>query len=529
VIAGPRAATVVGLAAALCAARPSTVAAQRWGPSDRVLVTEFSFVTAVAASPYFVYAATPRGLLVYDRGARLWRPPVTWLDGFPRTRMWVALADAVNEAVWFGTADGWARYDPQLRVWERGFVAGGVSALAFDARDLASGIFVRGGAGWAFLPRGALATVPGTPPPASQRVESLDPRTALERVPMADAIRALILTDAHLRSHQFTSAAATLDRSDIFFGTTGMGVVRVDGMTGEWETLAYGLPAPAAGAIAPGAGGVWVAALARPGERAGVTWVSADATLVRPLERAGAVASPFQEGRRLLARDRALWLATERGVMRIDSRTAETRPVRWGGAASDEDVRALAPGPDGVWVGTGAGLAFIGADGAAARIGTFAEPVLSLVTARDTLWVGTVAGLGVLVPGSEFPVVPPEIAATSALRDPIVALARSADTLVAATPDQLAWRNPAGGAWTVVRPLADVGRLTALAGDAGGAWVGGTLGLAFWDIGRGTFQALRVPLDLPAAVRDVAVAPPWLWVATDSGVVRFDRRAALGR
>jgi ligand-binding sensor domain-containing protein len=126
-------------------------------------------------------------------------------------------------------------------------------------------------------------------------------------------------------------------------------------------------------------------------------------------------------------------------------------------------------------------------------------------------------------------VVPPEVATPPALRDPIVALARSADTLVAATPDQLAWRDPAGGAWTVVRPLADVGRLTVLAGDEGGAWVGGTQGLAFWHIGRGTFHALRVPLDLPAAVRDVVVAPPWLWVATDSGLVRFDRRAALGR
>ena len=34
-------------------------------------------------------------------------------------------------------------------------------------------------------------------------------------------MRALILTDARLRAHQFTAAASTLDRSDIFFGTTG--------------------------------------------------------------------------------------------------------------------------------------------------------------------------------------------------------------------------------------------------------------------------------------------------------------------
>mgnify|MGYP001425985975 CR=1 FL=1 len=180
-------------------------------------------------------------------------------------------------------------------------------------------------------------------------------------------------------------------------------------------------------------------------------------------------------------------------------------------------------------MGTARGLAFVGAEGGAQPVGTFAEPVLSLAAARDTLWIGTALGLGVLAPGSDAPAVPPDVAATASLRDPIVALVRSADTLVAATPDQLAWRDPAGGAWTVVRPLADLGRLTTLAGDAGGVWVGGTGGLAFWHVGAGTFRALVVPLDLPAPVRDVAVAPPWLWVATDSGLVRFDRRAALER
>jgi len=36
-----------------------------------------------------------------------------------------------------------------------------------------------------------------------------------------------------------------------------------------------------------------------------------------------------------------------------------------------------------------------------------------------------------------------------------------------------------------------------------------------------------VPLDVPAPVRDVAVDPPYVWVATDSGLVRFARDAAL--
>jgi ligand-binding sensor domain-containing protein len=182
-----------------------------------------------------------------------------------------------------------------------------------------------------------------------------------------------------------------------------------------------------------------------------------------------------------------------------------------------------------VWAGTARGLVFVGDDGTASRVGAFAGPVLSLAAARDTLWVGTAAGLGALPPGGDRPVVPGAVGAAPALRDPVVALARAGATLVAATPDQLARRDPASGDWTVLRPGSDLGRLTALAGDEDGVWVGGTLGLAYWDVARGTFHTLRVPLDLPAPVRDLVAAPPWLWVATDSGLVRFSRRAARGR
>jgi len=40
---------------------------------------------------------------------------------------------------------------------------------------------------------------------------------------------------------------------------------------------------------------------------------------------------------------------------------------------------------------------------------------------------------------------------------------------------------------------------------------------------------LHVPLDVPATVRDVTVEGRWLWVATDAGLVRFDRDAVLRR
>src|SRR2546422_5631517 len=94
------------------------LSAQRWCPEDRVLISDFSVVEAVAASPFSVFAATTHGLTIYDRQARTWRLPVTSLDGYPAARVRVALADGVD-AVWLRTADGWARYDGTVRTWER--------------------------------------------------------------------------------------------------------------------------------------------------------------------------------------------------------------------------------------------------------------------------------------------------------------------------------------------------------------------------------------------------------------------------
>src|SRR5213594_2419817 len=90
------------------------LSAQRWRPEDRALISDFSAVEAVAASPFSVFAATAHGLTIYDRQARTWRLPVTSLDGYPPARVYAALADVVDNAVWLGTTDGWARYDANV-------------------------------------------------------------------------------------------------------------------------------------------------------------------------------------------------------------------------------------------------------------------------------------------------------------------------------------------------------------------------------------------------------------------------------
>src|SRR5881409_4257106 len=180
---GGWAVSAAGLAVvSLTAYPPIRLSAQSrfWRPEDRALISDFSYVTAVAASPFTVFGATAHGLIIYDRQARAWRLPVTSLDGYPAARVRVALADAAGDAVWLGTAAGWARYDADAQRWDSGFVAGGVTGLMLDARDQAGGVFVRSPFGWTFLPRGGLLPVGDRPlPPPGQRIQPLDAETAL--------------------------------------------------------------------------------------------------------------------------------------------------------------------------------------------------------------------------------------------------------------------------------------------------------------------------------------------------------------
>jgi ligand-binding sensor domain-containing protein len=446
------------------------VATVQWQPEERVLISDFSYVDAVAASPWTVFAATRHGLLIYDRVAQAWKPPVTTLDGYPTARVRSAVADQTGNAVWLGVGglDGWVRYDVDARLWTRG----------------------------------------AAPPPG----QGLSVEAALARAPAADAIRALILTDPRLRSYQFTAAASTPDRPEIYFGTNGMGLVRVDPQTGEWEALPYGLLATGVGAIVSAQDGIWAATNAR------LTWVAADLSATRTGEGGGAALGfTFRSARRLLLTSGALWLATEQGVLRVDPGTMRSRMFDL------SQVTSLAPAPDGVWVGTTRGVSVITHDDRVVRISTD-FPALSLVAVRETLWVGTNAGVVMMPPGRS------DAVGVAALSQPIFALTRVRDTIVAATDRSLLWRDPTTDTWNELPLSLALGRPTALAADPdGGVWIGGTQGLGHADLGRAFVRTFTVPTDLPAAVRDVFADQDYLWAATDSGLVRFDRRAALNR
>jgi ligand-binding sensor domain-containing protein len=354
--------------------------------------------------------------------------------------------------------------------------------------------------------------------PSGQDHGILTVEAALASAPVVDALRAAILTDERLRVNQFTSAAATPDRPEIFFGTNGVGLVRVDKQTGEWDVLTYGLLAPSVGAVASAPNGVWAASNARPGaSRRGVTWVASDLSATRSLEGGrAALGFSFLYSRRLIAAGNQLWLATEQGVLRIDSSTFASRLFDL------PDASALASSRSGIWVGTTRGLSLITADERVQDVGPSGITITSLLAAGDTLWVGTNAGVGQVLPGATAITTPVELVDRPSLRVTVYALGRLQDTIAMATARELLWRNPTTQVWTAVPLPLTLGTPTALVADQDGAlWIGGTRGLAQADISSGFVHLHSVPLEVPAAVRDLASDRDFLWAATDSGLVRI--------
>lgn len=514
-----------------CALLAVPVSSGFWRPGDRVLISDFSVVTAVAASSFKVYAATLNGLIIYDRGAGTFDLPQTTLDGYPAAQVRFAIADPVGNGVWLGTTEGWAHYNQDINQWDSGIIPGGARDAFLDSQDPLGGFYVLGFNGWYVVQHGGVVATPAiNVPPLNRRNGPQAIRALLARAPVVNGMQGRLLTDTRLRTYQFTAGAFTQDRPDeMFLGTTGLGLERVNPLSGQGGSLPFGIPNQRASVVVPGPDGVWTVGSARAGERRALTWVSADLSRFTVDEDALGRGTQVLLAQRMLYADNTLWLGTSLGLFQMPAGTGTGRFYDVGAGLPGPNVLSLARAPDGIWVGTAQGLALITPAGTVTRMPGYDRAIPALVAQRESLWVGSVDGLALLAPGSTAPTLPAELAAVPTLRAPIVALANAHDTIVAAIADQLGWRDPKDGTWTVLRPRAPLGTITALASDAGGVWIAGTGGLVFWDIGHQTFRGISVPGDIPAAIRDVTVQGDFVWVATDAGLVRFSRDAVLHR
>ena len=234
-----------------------------------------------------------------------------------------------------------------------------------------------------------------------------------------------------------------------------------------------------------------------------------------------ATGTPFDRVIELAGRDRSIWAATDFGLARVDP--AQDRIELFDEASGLPHSRVLdVAGRQGrIVVGTVRGLARLDDSLRVTRVApSYVDAAYAVYPAGDSIWVGTPRGVFVAVPGQDDLERPAGLAAAS-LQVPVYGFASLGDTLVALTRDQLIWRDPRTGAWSLGPNLSGLlGRLRRLAADGPGFWVAGERGVGFARLAGAPARPLREG-DLPGPPNDLAVDREHLWVGTEDGLVRF--------
>ncbi|HSJ65150.1 MAG TPA: hypothetical protein VK922_14765 [Gemmatimonadaceae bacterium] len=501
---------------------------------DRVVLTAANYVEAIAVSQRLVFAVTRNALTIYDRQFDAWQPPVALPPELRAGRISSIAADPMEDAVWIGTFGAVLFYRPFTDVQIAASVPGLPDVILFDARDQASGAYVRAGGSWYLVSRvGSATPVPASeiPPPVA-RIRQPSLQEIYAQYPSLQNFQGLMTRDEQLRSWPVTAAGSSPETEQVWLGTAGNGLYRVDPRFGEATHVPFGLIADGAGAVALAADGIWVAS-AGPGAagRGGLTFVRTDLQQWRWME--GGIDRPFAATRALdlVVRGSIAWVATDRGLYRVDTRS--TLGVRrWSLTNGLPDDRALAVAAvgTGTWVGTLRGLAFLPEQATAASAAGVPRTMMSGIAVRglaasgDTVWAATDAGLLAALPVDTLP--RRTLATDSRLRRPLVAIARADSVMVVASQDEVV-ALLRGRVLPVPRldraQLGGVGRISALAIDAQTIWVAGDRGVAVVVRSSGVVRTLPVGSTIPAAALDLTLDPDFAWIATRDGVVRLRR------
>ena len=500
---------------------------------DRVVLTASNYVEAIAVSQRLVFSVTRNALTIYDRQFDAWQPPVALPPEISAGRIASVAADPIEDAVWIGTFGSVLFYRPAIDVIVSAAVPGLPDVILFDARDQALGAYVRAGGSWHLVSRVGSVTpvqVSQLPPPVAQ-IRQATLQEVYAEYPSLQNFQGMMTRDEQLRSWPVTAVGEAPGTEQIWLGTAGNGIYRVDPRFGEATHVPFGLLAEGAGAVAPAADGVWVASYASgAAARGGLTFIRTDLQQWRWLE--GGIDRPFAATRALdlVVRGRLAWVATDRGLFRLDTQNPLS-VRRWSltNGLPDDRALAVAAAGAGVWVGTARGLAFIEGDAARTTSG-IAQTMMSGIAVRglassgDTVWAATDAGLLAALPADTLP---RRAAASDArLRRPLVAIARTDSLLVVASEDE-AIALVRGG--VVPMPalgrgqLGGVGRVLSVAADGQTIWVAGERGVAVVSRASGVQRVLSVPSAIPAPALDVTLDPDFAWIATRLGVVRLRR------
>jgi hypothetical protein len=519
------------LLALLLLLAPSAAAAQRltrdWPPEDRVVVGDFSFITAVAATQDRVYATSRSMLVIWRPLEKRWEGPFDPGAGVSLDRVFRAAADPLDQSLWLARPEGWVRYSPEMRLWQAGIIPGTVRELVFDLDDPAGGPFFASSSGWYRVPPGSFAAMPSAAPRRPARAPGVE--DALRANPALQANAALILNDQRGRnSGAYTAATPARDGFGWYIGTSNSGLMYMSPGSGVPMRMPFGLIGDKAGALFAVPGGVWVATEPLSYAEPALTFVASDLSRFDVRRGSAVLGLSYQQVRRIVARDRELWLATDQGALRLQGTSDRVERVDVGRGLPDSRVYTLLTRRGKLFAGTARGVARITDSLRAERVASvFDGPAYALEQTGDTLWIGSSDGLVLSPPDAEIAGRTPGLDASAAFRTAIVAISRLGDTLVALTTDRFLWRTPGTDEWNLGQPLSGMlGRLVAFTPFRDGFFVAGERGIAFATLQSAPQRPLLAE-EHPGRIRDIAVDDDHVWVATERGVVRWRIGAIL--
>ncbi len=491
-------------------------------PEDRVLLADFTRVTALAATFDRVYVAYPRALAIWQPLQQRWDVPRSPPDPSALLDVVGAVVDPLDQSVWLAARNGWLHYDPLGNEWTRGAVDGPVRAIATDPADPERGIWIESATGWIVLPHVGGAGMPGSPP-ATLRFPPTA-QQALQDLPPLRALMARVLTGSRQSFGNLAAAIPDVANRGWYLGTSNRGLVYVSRTAADIQPMPFGLQGTVVGALAFDGASIDVATDADAQVPAAVTAVHRDLSDMMSLGEVSAAGLPFDAVRGMFAVGDTTWLASDRGVVRL---VRGESPQGWGLGQGLLDQRTLAvvPFAGTVLVGTMAGLAQLDSTGRFAMFDrTMTEPVYSLLVHGDTAWAGTRRGLFATLTHDSALRMPTGFGLLPEAREavPILGIGYVTDTLVAMTPDRLLWRDPASGAWSEGPLLSDqLGSLRGFFATPHGVWAGGDRGAALVAPQGAVLSRLVVGTDLPGQVTAIAVDQDYLWIGTAQGLVRF--------
>lgn len=493
----------------------------RWGPEDRVVLSDFTNINSIAVGLTDVFIGTPTAVVKWNQGFQEWSGPFQPPTPDYLSSVFQSLVDPIDNSLWLATPSGWVHFQSAIQLWSRGVVTGRVRTIAFDRANPAAGVYFRTSSGWLLMPRGTAIAQPSGPPRDPEVPTT--PNELLRRNPALRASSSLILQTPGMGTARFSAAAESFDKMGWYVGTWGAGLMYLPLGAAIPDRLHFGLLGRSARSVFKAPNGVWVSTNAEPGSPAALTFVRSDLRSFMTLTGSPAFGLRYHQSTGLSGHQANLWVASDIGLVKVPTDGGAIEVFDQTRGLPDNRVLSVVAYRGSVFAGTARGVVEVDDSLSVRPVAPgFFGRAWGLAASADTVWIATELGVRYAAPDSDVLLVPSQLLASPSLQVAARALAWKADTLVALTDNEMLWRDPQTGAWALSPNLSGVlGQLHHLALYRDGFWIAGQRGVAYASVTSAARGTLFVGEDLPGFPMDLVVQDGFLWVGTDAGIVRW--------